>query len=81
VFAQFDGRKASLPTVYSGKDLMQTAGRVVQLSKDVDRISIDDAGLGGVSGSATLIAAGMYGMASTGHVMRRRKSYGGQRRR
>jgi phage terminase large subunit len=47
VFARFDGRKASIPTVYSGKDLMQTAGRVVQLRKDVDRIAIDDAGLGG----------------------------------
>jgi phage terminase large subunit len=47
VLVRIDGRKARIIDSYAGKDLMSTAGRVTRLSKEVDTIAVDDAGLGG----------------------------------
>ena len=47
IFVRIDGRKVTIPIAYTGKDLMSTAARVVKMAKEVDRIAIDDAGLGG----------------------------------
>jgi phage terminase large subunit len=46
-FMRVSGRRASMIASYSGKDLMETTGRVRRLADEVDKIAVDDAGLGG----------------------------------
>ncbi len=47
VFVRIDGRKASIQESYSGKQLMQTTGRIMQYAPTVNKVAVDDAGLGG----------------------------------
>lgn len=47
VFVRVDGLRVTVPEIYAGKDLMATAGRVVRIASAVDRVAIDDVGLGG----------------------------------
>lgn len=47
VLAMLCGSRASIVEAYSGRDLMETTGRVVRFSKLVSVVGIDDVGLGG----------------------------------
>jgi phage terminase large subunit len=47
VFCKLEGRRADFVEIYSGKDLMQTAGLVKHYAASVKKIAIDDIGLGG----------------------------------
>lgn len=47
VFVEVRGAWVEIKHAYNGKDLMKTAGRVSSLRSSVDKVGIDDAGLGG----------------------------------
>jgi len=47
VFMRIDGRKATRQDSYTGKQLMATTGRIMQYSPTVNKVAVDDAGLGG----------------------------------
>jgi len=47
VFMRVDGRKVSMQDSYSGKQLMATTGRIMQYAPTVNKLVLDDAGLGG----------------------------------
>jgi len=47
VFMRIDGRKVSLQDSYTGKQLMESVGRIMQYAPTVNKLAVDDAGLGG----------------------------------
>ena len=47
VFVRIDGRKVAIQEAYSGKQLMQTTGRIMHFAPTVQKLAVDDAGLGG----------------------------------